>query len=65
MKHKTKFTNKVGRTSYPIYLIVKDENAENNIQKYDLWCEKEIYAMAWWDIYEESIIDFEENGWKD
>lgn len=59
MKYKTRYINKIGKKSYPIYLIVKDENAENNINKYDLWCEKEIYALAWWDIYEQSIKDYE------
>lgn len=59
MKYKTKFTVQHGKNKeYPIYLIIKDENAEDDVRKYDLWCEKEIYALAWWDIFTESIEDY-------
>lgn len=53
MKWKTQFTNKLGDNEYPIYLT-----KENG--KYDLECEHEIYATAWYIIYHESIERYEE-----
>lgn len=52
MKWKTKFVNVMGNEKYPIYLVKKNG-------KYDLECEHEIYAMAWYTIYEESIKEYE------
>jgi len=53
MKWETQFTNKIGEESYPIYLIKRNG-------KYDLQCKYEIYAPAWYPIYEESIKQYEE-----
>jgi len=54
IKWETEYTNNIGDLSYPIYLIVKDDGT------YDLWCEREIYAMAWYTIYEESVKQYKE-----
>lgn len=58
-KYNTGIAVHIGENSYPIYLIVRDTN--NADFKYDLWCEYEIYAMAWFDIYTEAIENYE-NG---
>ena len=54
IKWETEYVNNIGKHKYPIYLIVKDDGT------YDLWCEHEIYAMAWITIYDESIKKYEE-----
>jgi len=54
----TNFTVNIGPDSHTIYLIVKDIDAEQGL-KYDLWCEREIYAIAWWAIYTESVASYE------
>jgi hypothetical protein len=56
-KIKTDFINKIGDNEYPIYLTI-DENRTN---KYDLECEYEIYALAWYDIYEKSVKKYEKS----
>jgi len=63
IKVKTRFTNKIGETEYPIYLIVKDTESKDVPfeNRYDLECKYEIYAIAWWDVFTESIKDYE-NG---
>jgi hypothetical protein len=48
----TKYVNHIGKDEYPIYLIVLGDD------KYDLYCEREIWAMAWYDIYEESVAEY-------
>ena len=68
-KYKTSFTVNIGEDSYPVYLIVLEtishsvnvdgSHKEKLTTKYDLWCEHEIYAMAWHDIYVNSIDDYE------
>jgi len=52
IKWKTKYVNHIGKEEYPIYLIVNDDGT------YNLECELEIYAMAWTDIYEESVSEY-------
>jgi len=54
MKWKTRFVNTMGSIDYPIYLIDLGEN------KYDLECEHEIYALAWYHVFIESIKDYKE-----
>lgn len=55
MKWKTKFSVKIGDVeSNPIYLI------KNSRGDYDLQCAREIYAIAWWAILQESIKQYEE-----
>lgn len=55
IKWLTKYTNHIGKDKlYPIYLIVRDDGT------YDLECELEIWAMAWYDIYEESVKEYKE-----
>lgn len=49
----TEFTNKIGDNEYPIYLIVKDDGF------YDLECEYEIPALAWYDVFEKSVEKYE------
>lgn len=61
-KIKTKFSVLLGQESFPIYLVVRD--TDNADFKYDLWCEHEIYAVKWWDIYTESIVDYEKGELK-
>ena len=55
IKWKTKYVNHIGKEEYPIYLIV---DTTNDIVSYNLECELEIYAMAWYDIYEESVSEY-------
>ena len=52
-KWKTKYINHIGKDEYPIYLIINDDGT------YDLECEYEIYALVWYDIYEESVKEYE------
>jgi len=57
---KTKFVNCIGKIKYPIYLMVEKDNDylwKNG--KYDLWCDREIYGSAWFDIYTESVKAYE------
>ena len=54
IKWKTKYINHIGEEEYPIYLIVKEDGT------YDLQCEFEIWALAWYDIYKESVKEYEE-----
>lgn len=51
-KYKTDFVNVIGSVAYPIYLVVYDD-------RYDLECEYEIYAMAWYNIYVRSVKAYE------
>jgi hypothetical protein len=50
----TAFINKVGDKNYKIYLIVNDDGT------FDLDCKREIYALAWFGIFEDSIKDYKE-----
>lgn len=70
-KYETVFTNKRSEDSKPIYLIVKDEGTYQKTsedectytetgtlfdpRKFDLTCEWEIPAMAWYTVFTESI----------
>ena len=54
IKWKTDYVNHMGKEEYPIYLIVNDDGT------YNLECELEIYAIAWHDIYEESVKQYKE-----
>jgi len=56
IKWTTDYVNHIGKEEYPIYLIVKDDGT------YDLECRFEIYALAWYTIYEESIKKYKEEN---
>jgi len=58
MRWKTKFTNDIGDESYPVYLI---KGFGGN---YDLECEHEIPAIAWFVIWEDSIKEYEKEELK-
>jgi|LGOV01.1.fsa_nt_gb hypothetical protein len=59
--YNTKYTNKIGNKSYPIHLLVSNATREHNSDlHFDLQCKYEIYAIAWSDIYEESVKDYYE-----
>ena len=55
MKWKTRFTNKIGDEEYPIYLIEEDIGFGDIM--FNLECEHEIPALAWYTVYEESMND--------
>ena len=57
---RTKYTNNIGVLRYPIYLLIFESIVDGvKINTYDLECEYEIYALAWYDIYEESVKEYE------
>ena len=62
-KVKTKFVNSIGNNDYPIYLVIKDSKegipfSDEDLNNYDLWCEFEIPAMAWYEVFIESIEEY-------
>ena len=55
-KYDTGVTVNIGEDKYPIYLIIRD--TDNTERKYDLICEHEIYALAWYDVYIKAVQDY-------
>ena len=58
-KYDTGLAVHIGENSYPIYLIIRE--TDDTERQYDLQCEHEIWAMAWYDIYTGAIENYE-NG---
>ena len=56
--YNTRFTNNVGEEKYPIHLLVSNATRDTDELHFDLQCKYEIYAMAWANIYHESVQDY-------
>ena len=55
-KYDTGFAVHIGEDSYPIYLIIREN--DDTERQYDLICEHEIYAPAWYDVYAQALKDY-------